>query len=59
MAYGCATNAKVSRSCLVQVEGLRNEYNRVTSGDQPKTGAASPSNDTAQLKQQAQSLQAS
>lgn len=59
MAYGHATEAMVSRWCLVQVEGLRNEYNRVTSGEQPKTGVASPSNDVAQLKQQAQSLQAS
>lgn len=59
MAYGHAREAMVSRCCHVQVEGLRNEYNRVTSGDQPKTGAAPASNDTAQLKQEAHSLQAS
>ncbi|DBA84216.1 hypothetical protein WJX79_005706 [Trebouxia sp. C0005] len=45
------------QAMLKQVEGLRNEYNRVTSGEQPKTGGASASDDTAQLKQQAQSLQ--
>ena len=59
MAYVHAREATVSGLRLVQVEGLRNEYNRVTSGDQPKAGAASASDDTAQLKQQAQSLQAS
>ena len=50
--------ADSSCHCL-QVEGLRNEYNRVTSGDKPKTGSSAASDDSSQLKQQAQSLQAS
>ena len=50
----------VDSSChCLQVEGLRNEYNRVTSGDKPKTGTGAASDTSSQLKQQAQSLQAS
>lgn len=40
-----------------QVEGLRNEYNRVTSGSNSKTGSGA--DDVSQLRQEAQQLQAS
>ena len=46
---------------MLQVEGLRNEYNRVTSGANPKASSStgqSGSDDVSQLRQQAQQLQA-
>ena len=44
--------------CTLQVEGLRNEYNRVTSGASPKTSSSVGTDDVSQLRQEAQQLQA-
>lgn len=44
----------------MQVEGLRNEYDRVTSGTNPKTSSSagqSSTDEVSRLKQEAQTLQ--
>lgn len=51
-----------TRHITLQVEGLRNEYNRVTSGASPKTTSSvgqSGTDDVSQLRQEAQQLQVS
>ena len=50
----------ITRVTQMQVEGLRNEYNRVTSGTNSKTSSnpgQSSTDEVSQLKQEAQALQ--